>query len=185
TRTDLTTAVAASPCEGVRVARSATATGLQIALCVACFFAHKDSHDGKRRCDRVVCSGAIRSTAVELVALAYRRLARGNVDSRWAGGHARRGLGRSVDSSRDARIERRPSRCERYVLFGRCGNRCAAFRLRDRSIWPQEIVLYHRCRLSGRNGSIGFLVEFLELRTVSGNHRGGYWWRICGNQFGD
>ena len=57
--------------------------------------------------------------AVELVALAHRGFARRNVDLGWSGSHIGRSVGWSFDTSRDARIERRASRCERDVLSWR------------------------------------------------------------------
>src|SRR5262249_27213613 len=103
---------------------------------------------------------------MELVALADRGFARCDVDLGWFGSHIGRSIGWSFDTSRDARIKRRASRCERDVLFGWRSDRCIAFRLRDRSVWPQEIVLHHSCGLSDRNCIVRFLLELLELRIV-------------------
>src|SRR5262249_44553618 len=126
-----------------------------------------------------------RCSAVEFVALAHRRFARSNVDSRRTGGHACWSFGRRFNTLRDARIERRPSRCERNLLFGGRRDWSAAFRLRDRSVWPQEIVLYHRRSLSHWHRALWFLLEFLELRIVSRNHWSWHWRRIRCDQFGD
>ena len=61
--------------------------------------------------------------------------------------------------------------------------RCTAFRLRDRPIWPQEIVLHYGRGLSHRHSAIGFLMEFLELRILSRGDRRRNWRRIRSDQF--
>ena len=54
---------------------------------------------------------------MELVALAHRGFARRDVDPGWSGSHIGRSVGWSFDTPRDARIERRASRCERDVYL--------------------------------------------------------------------
>src|SRR5437763_1427849 len=161
-----------------------------VSLGQTCIFApraslREDSSDGKRRNDPIPCSKPIGRVALELVALADRRCARGHMDSRWIRGHISWSLGRSSNTSRDAWIERRASWGKRDMLpGGRCARR-TPIRLWNRPVWAQEIVLHHSCCLPRRNSAIGFRLEFLELRNVSRNHRSWHWRRIRGYQFGD
>ena len=145
----------------------------------------KDSQDGRRRNDRVVCACAAGRLAVEFVALADRGLPGRHLDSRWSGSDSGRSARRSFDATGDARVNTCPGWRERDILPGGRRIGCTPFRLWHRPIWPQEIVLYYGRCLSHRHSAIGFLMEFLELRILSRGDRRRDWRRIRSDQFRD
>src|SRR6516162_508080 len=77
------------------------------------------------------------------------------------------------------------SRPRRQRLSDRCGHRCGAVRLSDRSVRPQEAVLCNPWTLPNRDCGDRLLLGFLELRAFPFPDRGRHRRRIHGDQLGD
>src|ERR1044072_830574 len=101
---------------------------------------------------------------MESLALVDRSLTRRDLDSRRPRSHPRWIVRRNSDPQRDTWTYGQRSRRKCDVLSRGRGDRRDFLWLRNGSLRPKEIVLYHGRRLSPWHRSVGAIMEFCQLR---------------------
>ena len=144
-----------------RIARSpAEGDGTAVPRCAGQFPRHRNQH-----------SRASRQSALERLSHPRRARARHHLDSRRAGGDARRRAVGGIERKPDAAIlQSRRRACQQRLSCRRRAGR-ARLRLAHRSHRAAKAVLHHARALSHRHGCDRAVVECRELRAVSFSHR--------------